>query len=176
MVLRLSLKRVVPGSVPPWRALVLCVAPRRFRAAGRRFSLARLKPCCDAADFLQAPRQEKQARSRQAIGVAFEAHLRARSCCFLANFLWLVFSSVRLALERGLSAASLVAACCRSCLTSLCCGARRSFVCARFVELRCRVWKLALGSGSWVGGIEIETFDELSFKKIYVVKSLNPKP
>ena len=48
--------------------------------------------------------------------------------------------------------------------------------CARFVELRCRVWKLALGSGSWVGGIEIETFDELCFKKIYVLKSLNPKP
>ena len=47
----------------------------------------------------------------------------------------------------------------------LCCGARRSFFCARFVELRCRVWKLALGSGSWVGGIEIETFDELCSKK-----------
>ena len=39
-----------------------------------------------------------------------------------------------------------------------------------------RVWKLALGSGSWVGGIEIEAFDELCFKKIYVSKSLNPKP
>ena len=50
------------------------------------------------------------------------------------------------------------------------------FFCARFVELRCRVWKLALGSGSWVGGIEIETFDELCFKKIYVLKSLHPKP
>ena len=35
------------------------------------------------------------------------------------------------------------------------------------------MWKLALGSGSWVGGIEIETFDELCFKKIYVLKSLN---
>ena len=50
------------------------------------------------------------------------------------------------------------------------------FFCARFVELRCRLWKLALGSGSWVGGIEIEIFDELCFKKIYVLKSLNPKP
>ena len=28
-----------------------------------------------------------------------------------------------------------------------------------------REWKLALGSGSWVGGIEIETFDELCFEK-----------
>ena len=56
-------------------------------------------------------------------------------------------------------------------------GARRSiFFGAGFVELRCRVWKLALGSGSWVGGIEIETFDELCLKKIYVLKSLNPKP
>ena len=39
-----------------------------------------------------------------------------------------------------------------------------------------REWKLALGSGSWVGGIDIETFDELCFEKIYVSKSLNPKP
>ena len=53
---------------------------------------------------------------------------------------------------------------------------RCSLCCARFVKLRCRVWKLALGSGSWVGGIEIETFDEPCFKKIYVLKSLNPKP
>ena len=35
------------------------------------------------------------------------------------------------------------------------------------------MWKLALGSGSWVGGIEIEAFDELCFEKIYVLKSLN---
>ena len=60
-----------------------------------------------------------------------------------------------LALERGLSAALSVAACCCSGLTE---------------------WKLALGSGSWVGGIEVETFDELCFEKIYVSKSLNPKP
>ena len=31
-----------------------------------------------------------------------------------------------------------------------------------------REWKLALGSGSWVGGIEIETFDELCFEKIFL--------
>ena len=55
-------------------------------------------------------------------------------------------------------------------------GARRSFSCARFVELPAREWKLALGSGSWVGGTEVETFDELCFEKIYVLKSLNPKP
>ena len=60
-------------------------------------------------------------------------------------------SCLPLALKRGLS----VAACCCSGLTE---------------------WKLALGSGSWVGGIEVETFDELCFKKIYVLKSLNPKP
>ena len=138
--------------------------------------LARLKFCCDAADFFQAPRQEKQARSRQAIEVASEAHLtlfphELSLACFFFRRKIRVFgpeaasSCSPLALERGLSAASLVAACCCSCLTSLCCGARRSFFCARFVESRCRVWKLALGSGSWVGGIEIETFDELCFKK-----------
>ena len=52
----------------------------------------------------------------------------------------------------------------------------RSFFCAGFVKLAGREWRLALGSGSWVGGIEIETFDELCFEKIYVSKSLNPKP
>ena len=54
----------------------------------------------------------------------------------------------------------------------------RSFFCAGFVKLRWPrgEWKLALGSGSWVGGIEIETFDELCCEKIYVSKSLNPKP
>ena len=65
-----------------------------------------------------------------------------------------------LALERGLSAASSVSACCCSCLT----------------YRAGREWKLALGSGSWVGGIEVETFDELCFEKIHVLKSLNPKP
>ena len=54
-----------------------------------------------------------------------------------------------------LSAALSVAACCCSGLTE---------------------WKLALGSGSWVGGIEVETFDELCFEKIYVSKSLNLNP
>ena len=95
--MRLSLKRVVPGSVPPWRA---CSAWARggfglpgvvfFRApvvGQKRGSdgLARLKPCCDAADFRQAPRQEKQARSRQAIEVASEAHLRARARCLTSR-------------------------------------------------------------------------------------------
>ena len=108
VVLRPSLKRVVPGSVPPWRALALrgpavvsgCRASffvplSWFSTPGRKHGsdgLARLQPCCDAADFLQAPSQEKQARSRQAIGVASEAPLRARSRCFLTNFLWFVFS------------------------------------------------------------------------------------
>ena len=75
--MRLSLKRVVPGSVPPWRALVLRGPRGGFGLPGVVFrapvvvfhpgqkhgsdGLARLKPCCDAADFLQAPRQEKQA-------------------------------------------------------------------------------------------------------------------
>ena len=63
------------------------------------------------------------------------------------------------ALERGWSALS-VSACCCSSLT----------------YRAGREWKLALGSGSWVGGIEVETFDELCFEKIYVLKSLNPKP
>ena len=40
-------------------------------------------------------------------------------------------------------------------------------VCVALGLLSCagRVWKLALGSGSWVGGIKIETFDELRFEK-----------
>ena len=67
-----------------------------------------------------------------------------------------------LALERGLSAALSVAACCCCCR-----GAPAAlFFCAGFVELRWPRVKLALGSGSWVGGIEIETFDELCFEKI----------
>ena len=76
-----------------------------------------------------------------------------------------------LALERGFSAALSVAACCCSC------GALAAFFFAPSL-LSCagREWKLALGSGSWVGGIDIETFDELCFEKICVLKSLNPKP
>ena len=152
------------------------MTPRWFRAAGRRFScpcrglpprekhgsdgLARLKPCCDAADFLQAPRQEKQARSRQAIGVASEAHLRAHSRCFLTNFLWRVFFEAR---DPWLRAKKLRLLVCRSPLNALVscfagrrllflpsCGARRSFFCAGFVELRwprveAGAWKRVLG-------------------------------
>ena len=36
MVSRPSLKRVVPGSVPPWRAPLFFAAPLRFRAAAQR--------------------------------------------------------------------------------------------------------------------------------------------
>ena len=82
-----------------------------------------------------------------------------------------------LALERGLSAALSVAACCCSCLTQLCRGGPAAlFLAPGFLSCAGREWKLALGSGSWVGGIEVETFDELCFEKIYVLKSLNPKP
>ena len=60
-------------------------------------------------------------------------------------------------LERGLSAALTVACCC-SCLT----------------YRAGREWKLALGSGSWVGGIEVETFDELCFEKILRLEIFEP--
>ena len=88
-------------------ARLFCVAPRWFWAAGVVFAppsrlstperkhgfdaLARLIPCCDAADFSGA--KPGEASSKQAaIGVASEAHLRARSRFFLTNFLWFVFS------------------------------------------------------------------------------------
>ena len=98
MVSRPSLKRVVPGSVPPWRALVLR-GLRRFRAAGVVFAplswlsipgrkhgsdaLVRLKPCCDAADSLQAPSQEKQARSNS--GLAHAVSSRTFSGLFFSS-------------------------------------------------------------------------------------------
>ena len=55
-----------------------------------------------------------------------------------------------LALERGLSAALSVAACCFLSYVTLPRGARRSFSCARFVELRrprveAGAWKRVLG-------------------------------
>ena len=109
MVLRPSLKRVVPGSVPPGARLVLrgpavvsgcrasIFAPLPwFSTSGRKHgsdALARLKrPCCGAAPFFV--RRQATSRSRRAVGVASEA---LRSRCFLTNLLcktsasWFVF-------------------------------------------------------------------------------------
>ena len=45
-------------------------------------------------------------------------------------------------------------------------GARRSFFAPGLLSRAGREWKLALGSGSWVGGVEIETFDEFCFENL----------
>ena len=156
-------------------------------------ALARLKrPCCGAAPFFF----RRQARSsRQAVGVAPEA-LRLR--CFLTNFLcktsasWFVFLEGQ---DPWLRAKKLLLLVRRSPLNAACQLLYRSplavapvlrnfaaggpaalFLAPGLLSCAGREWKLALGSGSWVGGIEVETFDELCFEKIYVLKSLNPKP
>ena len=185
MVLRTSLKRVVPGSVPPWRALVASRLPGVvFRAPVVVFhptrkhgsdGLARFRPCCDAADFLQAPSQEKQAQSRQAIGVASEAHLKARSRC-LANFLWFVSSfCLRQKLLLLVRRSPLNAACQLLCWPPL---ASRNFAAAPAAlffalgRVEAGAWKRVLGGWDWTSKLLIS----FAVKKIYVLKSLNPKP
>ena len=168
----------------------------RFSTSGRKHgsdALPRLKrPCCGAAPFFF----RRQARSSKLEAgkprVASEA-LRLR--CFLTNFLcktsasWFVFLEGQ---DPWLRAKKLLLLVRRSPLNAACqllyrsplavAPVLRNFAAGApplfFLRLSCagREWKLALGSGSWVGGIEVETFDELCFEKIYVLKSLNPKP
>ena len=194
MVVRPSLKRVVPGSVPPWRAP--CFAwPRYgfglpgidFRALAVVFHFAIEAPLLRrSAVFLQALSHEKQTRSRRAVGVASEA---LRSRCFLTNVLcktsasWFVFlegqdpwlrAKKLLLLVRRLPLNAACQLLCRSPLavapvlrTLPPCGAPAAlFFAPGLLSCAGREWKLALGSGSWVGGIDIETFDELCFEKI----------
>ena len=177
-----SLKRVVPGSVPPWRAP--CFAWPRcgfglpgvdFRApavvftSGRKHgsdALARLKrPCCSGAPFFF----RRQARSSK-LEAGKPQHLLLKrfaravsSRTFSVKPLLPGLFSLRGKIRGSNAACQLL---CRSPLAVA--PVLRNFAAGRpplfFLApglLSCagREWKLALGSGSWVGGIEIETFD-----------------
>ena len=164
MVLRPSLKRVVPGSVPPWRAP--CFAWPRcgfglpgvdFRAPAVVFHV-RVKTCALAAAQRRFSSGAKPSRPR----------LR----CFLTNFLcetsasWFVFLEGQ---DPWLRAKKLLLLVRRSPLNAVCqllcrsplavapvlrnfAAGGRSFSCARFVELRrpSGSWRLEAGPG-WVG-------------------------
>ena len=163
MVVRLSMKRVVPGSIPPWRAPLFSWPRSDFRLPGavfrapavvfhfrpflmtRRIKAPRLwhgdwSCFCDASEGLRA------AVSSQTFSVK-NSGFRSEICGFGQGSCSLpLLAASRL---RNFAAAH----------------ARRSFVALSLLSCAGRVLKLALGSGSWVGGIKIETFDELRFQK-----------
>ena len=122
---------------------------------------------CRASIFVPLPRFSTSGRKH---GSDALARLK-RPCCSGAPFFFR-----RQARSSKLEAAALRLRCF---LTNFLCtlprGPAALFLAPGLLSCAGREWKLALGSGSWVGGIEVETFDELCFEKIYVSKSLNPK-
>ena len=202
MVLRPSLKRVVPGSVPPWRAPCFAWPCRGFGrwwffswlCHGFLFPAAAPEVVRRRADFLQFSTLRGFAQSRRhslQCGARFlEASVllsqRARKASLMSVQLFAFafplarnFAMGRLPLVHHTRAHG---CCCSQPFASrrarlfLPRGFRRAPPKFGFLSCAGNLLRLALGNGIWVGGIEIEALDDLCFEKIHVSKSLNPKP